>query len=217
MGELAGKCNKTAPREPALSSSCQRYLPGPLERRSYPADVHKHDSLSNFHQSLFLAAFILWAAFGFWFFAFCLCYCYARRDIVTFGGTKEKQPIPTDGDGWIAACKIANLNIFTLPRYFLRYAVGHLCGRQGVEGAVPNGSRSAGDQTTKRFRMLMNAQIQQTNLNDSRSQSRRCRSPKLRLKAEAELSSLFQFLYDFNTNQLALRWAGGRGGVKRRL
>lgn len=156
---------------------------GPLERRSYPADVHKHDSLSNFHQSLFLAAFILWAAFGFWFFAFCLCYCYARRDIVTFGGTKEKQPIPTDGDGWIAACKIANLNIFTLPRYFLRYAVGHLCGRQGVEGAVPNGSRSAGDQTTKRFRMLMNAQIQQTNLNDSRSQSRRCRSPKLWLKS----------------------------------
>jgi len=38
------------------------------------------------------------------------------------------------------------------------------------------GSGWDGDQTTKRFRMLMNAQIQQTNLNDSRSQSRRCRS-----------------------------------------
>lgn len=136
-------------------------------------------SINHFFWLLLFCGLLL--VFGF--FAFCLCCCYARRDIVTFGGTKEKQPIATDGDGWIAACKIANLNIFTLPRYFLRYAVGHLCGRQGVEGAVPNGSRSAGDQTTKRFRMLMNAQIQQTNLNDSRSQSRRCRSPKLWLKS----------------------------------
>jgi len=43
-------------------------------------------------------------------------------------------------------------------------------------GSDGMGSGWDGDQTTKRFRMLMNAQIQQTNLNDSRSQSRRCRS-----------------------------------------
>jgi len=62
----------------------------------------------------------------FWLLLFCGLFLRSPgyRD---FGGTKEKHP---DGRGWIAACKIANLNIFTLLRYrdsfsFLWYAVDH--------------------------------------------------------------------------------------------
>lgn len=95
-------------------------------RRSYPADVHKHDSLSNFHQSLF------------WLLLFCgLCFCDGLAGISWLWG-HERKP-----SRWISACKIALLKYFHFITYsqaffFLNFFFHFLCGmwlREGVPGA----------------------------------------------------------------------------------
>lgn len=84
---------------------------------SYPADVHKHDSLSNFHQSLFfcrsLFPLLISAAFAFVLFFF-FCSQSRFRD---FSGHETVLWLPALHPRESPNCK---LNILTLLQTFFR-------------------------------------------------------------------------------------------------